>query len=147
MNSFHGAVILALAFTVNLLLCSHFLNISLSVIFTPIVHVFGSIALNCSCYGFIKETRYLVMSNTTAYVMECIGCFKELENLQLLLCGHQYCLNCLDIFKKRKGWIQCRVCKSFHKVPLNGINGFEKKKVTYFFISWDLKWKFASCML
>ena len=64
----------------------------------------------------------------TAHVMECIGCLKELENLRLLPCDHQYCLSCLGVFKKRKGWIQCRVCKSFNRVPLNGINGFEKKE-------------------
>ena len=51
----------------------------------------------------------------------CLNIF----NIPLCLpCNHHYCLNCIRLFTKVKGRIQCQICKTRHIIPDEGVSAF-----------------------
>ena len=56
--------------------------------------------------------------------IKCAACLKVFDIPMRLPCNHHYCLHCLRLFIQVKGRIQCQICKSWHTVPDEGVNGF-----------------------
>ena len=61
---------------------------------------------------------------TEKRLIKCAACLKVFDIPMRLPCNHHYCLHCLRLFTKVKGRIQCQICKSWHTMPDEGVNGF-----------------------
>ena len=61
---------------------------------------------------------------TAETIIKCAACLKVIDIPMRLPCNHHYCLHCLRLFTKVKGGIQCQICKSWHTISDEGVNGF-----------------------